>query len=108
MKEQGRMNSNRRIVHVDTYTRVCLTAIAVLLTLAVLGLWGEVGPRPAAAVGAEPFGDAGGQRDALVKAQEKTNAKLDELITLLRAGEAKVQVVDGKKEDNRGATSRGK
>jgi low affinity Fe/Cu permease len=101
------MNDKPMTVRVDRYTRFCLTAIAVLLTLTVVGLWNDAGPRPPSAQAAEPFGDAGGQRDAMLRSQDKTNSKLDELITLLRNGEAKVQVVEGgKKEDIRGATSR--
>ncbi|MCY2931993.1 MAG: hypothetical protein NTV86_21355 [Planctomycetota bacterium] len=104
-------------MQVDMYTRVCLTAIAILLTLTVVGLWSDRGPngpvaqgrtyspndkdapdRPAADTTADknratevsPFV---GVREEIVK----TNEKLQELLNSLRSGDVKVQVVKGEK-----------
>jgi hypothetical protein len=78
---------------IDGYTRLCLTAIAVLLTVMVIGLWAHT-PGPSEATAAEmPRGfDAAGQRRSILEAQQETNKKLGELIELLRSGQAKVQV----------------
>lgn len=92
-----RTKRNVRIV-VDGYTRVCLTAIAVLLTVAILGLWSD-GMHFAATARANgdenkmPFGDAPGDRKAMIDAQEKIVAKLDELIKVLKSGDVKVQTM---------------
>lgn len=95
---------DRVVVRVDGYTRVCLTVIAVLLTVLIVGLWAEgvpasrhasAAPAPTAA-GATPapmgIPDAGGQRDKLVKEMERVTAKLDHLVSLFETGKAKVQV----------------
>jgi len=84
---------------VDGYTRVCLTAIAVLLTVLVVGLWAEGVPSADHARAADPkvFGDSAAQREEMTKLQKETVDKLDELITLLKSGEAKVQVIQGGK-----------
>ena len=81
-------------VTVDGYTRVCLTVIAVLLAVLIVGLWAEdVSPASdARAAPAKTFLDSSAQRKAMLKAQEQTNAKLDELTALFRSGDAKVQL----------------
>ncbi|MBS3735091.1 MAG: hypothetical protein KGY99_09225 [Phycisphaerae bacterium] len=86
---------------VDTYTRTCLTIIAVLLTVLIVGLWADGVPaaRPAGAA-AEGFGNAAKQRKAMIEAQQKTNAKLDALMGLLRSGEVKVRLA-GKPDGER-------
>lgn len=100
---------DRRVsLRVDGYTRLCLTAIAVLLTVLVVGLWAElpgwVGPADAQGPDGKPFINTGAQRKDILAAQEKTNAKIDELIKLLKSGQAKVQVVEEDKDkDTRGA-----
>lgn len=84
------MADNERIhVRLDTYTRVCLGAITVLLTVLIVGLWAQM-----------PLAGTAGAADTTFapsltsyKAQEITNAKLDELIALLKDGSVKVQVV---------------
>lgn len=96
---------NRKVqVRVDTYTRVCLTAIAVLLTVLIAGLWAEGVPTSqtasagSPATGREvnkPYWDSAGQRDAMVKEMQQVNRKLDELKALLKSGEAKFTVVGG-------------
>lgn len=79
---------------VDGYTRVCLTAITVLLTVLVIGLWAQRGAAPDTARAAEqPFRDSISQRKETVEAIKATNTKLDELVGLFRSGQAKVQVV---------------
>ncbi len=80
-------------VRVDGYTRLCLTAIAILLTVIVIGLWAE-GVRSADQIhAAEPFLNSSSQRKDMIKAQEQTNAKLDQIIKLLQDGRVKVQIV---------------
>ncbi len=93
-------------IRVDGYTRVCLTAIAVLLTVLVIGLWTTAVPSPSAAQAADTkpvdsnagFGQTGTRLAELTGAQQITNAKLDELIKVMTSGQVKVQVVgeDGK------------
>ena len=78
---------------VDTYTRVCLTLIAVLLTVLIVGLWAERAPTATEVWGAERFLNTGAQRAALLKAQEKTNEKLDTLLRLLESGKVKVRMI---------------
>ena len=101
------MSDRKLTVKVDAYTRVCLTAVAALLTLLVIGLWSQAGPPMPPAQAAEQFGgDPAALRAAIVDAQKQTTAKLDELIGVLKSGEAKVQVIDngaGQKEDARGS-----
>lgn len=87
----------KREVFVDGYTRFCLAAIVVLLAALVLCAWVGQGPMiPAAnaetATEDANYGDAAAQRKAMVKVQEQTNARLDDLIKLLKSGEVKVQV----------------
>jgi len=89
-------NSEKGIeVKVDLYTRFCLTAIAALLTLLVIGLWAEAVPtaNQASAEPARVFGDSAAQRDEVAKLQAQTVEKLKELIDLLKSGEVKVQMV---------------
>lgn len=103
-------------IQVDGYTRVCLTAIAVLLTLTVIGLWSDRGPsvgqagagvvsaksinRDTSADAVEPkpniqVSSTAGLRDEM----EKVGARMQELQALLRSGEVKVQVVKPEKGD---------
>lgn len=106
---------NRKVqVRVDTYTRVCLTVIAVLLTVLIAGLWAEGVPtgqeasaRPAAGGEAKkPYWDSAGQRDALIKEMQKVSGKLDELKAVLKSGEVKVTVVGGIGGKNEGPAKR--
>ena len=93
-------------VRVDGYTRVCLTLIAVLLTVMVVGLWTDgVNLAPSARAADDGFGDTGGRQKAMVAAQEQTNAKLDELMKLLRSGEVKVQVAQSDAKSSGGGDS---
>ncbi|MGB2823078.1 MAG: hypothetical protein WBF17_18990 [Phycisphaerae bacterium] len=91
------MGKEQQQVHlrVDAYTRVCLTIIAALLTVLIIGLWAE-GVHPAReAMGVNGIPDSGLQRNQMIKALEASTAKLDKLITLFESGSAKVQVVGG-------------
>lgn len=81
---------------VDGYTRLCLTAIAVLLTVLVIGLWADGPWSPDPAAGAKAFVSAGQQRKAILDAQQATNRKLDTLIGLFREGKAQVKLAEGK------------
>jgi hypothetical protein len=94
------MTATRIEIRVDAYTRLCLTAIAVLLTVMVLGLWAQT-PVAAPALAADGFGDTGARIAAQLDEAVKTNAKLDQLLTLLSSGQVKVQVV--KEKDDKGA-----
>ncbi len=80
-------------IKVDGYTRFCLTVIAVLLTVLIVGLWADAVPSVGDAQGAKSFGDSGGQREEMTRLQKNTTEKLNELISLLKSGEVKVQVV---------------
>jgi hypothetical protein len=105
------MNGKTKVeIRVDTYTRVCLTVIAVLLMVTVLGLWCQAvpsvsslaaaGPAAGAGIGAGTasgtegsFGDTNVRIAAQLEAIRLTNTKLDEIIKLLSGGQVKVQVV---------------
>ena len=101
-------NRNRYEVRLDAYTRVCLTAITVLLTLVIIGLWADHAPLAdqAHAKARGTFVESGTQAQlvALVKAQQKTVAKLDQLLGLLKSGQVKVRLVDA---DARAAQAKG-
>lgn len=98
-------NEQGTIVRVDWYTRTCLTAITVLLTLLVVGLWADMsGPTTRARAAefknekakAAFYGGRWGTASAsgkLAAVQGDTNKKMDELIRLFRRGDAKVRVV---------------
>ncbi len=87
-------------VHVDNYTRVCLTIIAVLLTVAIVGMWADRTPSVPSARAGELFADAAAGRQAQLDATKETNQKLSDLIDLLKSGQVKVQTVsDADKHD---------
>ena len=90
-------------VRVDWYTRTCLTVIAVLLTVLIVGLWADYTPsvdQAGAALRREgppkPFVNNSTQAEIMqvVRAQDRATAKIGELIALLRSGQVKVQVAD--------------
>ncbi|MHC4717351.1 MAG: hypothetical protein ACYS5V_10295, partial [Planctomycetota bacterium] len=78
----------------------CLTAIAALLTVLVIGLWAEAPVRPGvsqaapAADATSGLGNAVAQRQAMIRATSETNRKLDKIIDLLQSGRVKV-VLEG-------------
>ena len=81
-------------IRVDGYTRVCLTVIAALLTVLIVGLWADGVPSARDAMGMKSgIPDSGQQRDRMIKALERNTAQLDQLIRLFESGTAKVQVV---------------
>jgi hypothetical protein len=82
-------------VQVDAYTRLCLTVLAVLLTVVVLGLWTTHTPSPESATAAEPriYGPTK-QREELIKEQKATNKKLDALLQFMKSGQLEVHVAD--------------
>jgi len=82
-------------VRVDGYTRMCLTAIAILLTVLIIGLWARETPPPGAAHAVPPVLDPSAQRASITESQDQTNLKLDQLMDLLKSGQVKVQVVEG-------------
>ena len=87
-------NNQRRVrIQVDAYTRVCLTVLAGLMTILIVALWAD-GVNVSDSAGArEVFLDSSAQRNAIIAETKKTNQKLDELISLLRSGSVKVQVL---------------
>ena len=104
------MDQKKIEVRVDAYTRVCLTAIAVLLAVVVVGLWSQAAPGPAPASAGEKapdgtFGDLGARVAAQLEAANKTNAKLDEIVRTLTSGQVKVQIVKDKDDKGAGAAS---
>ena len=92
---------NKMIVRVDNVTRCCLVAITVLLLVLVVGLWGPANlwPEKNAHAAEQPFADGPSQRKAMIEAQDRTTAKVDELIQLLKDGKAKIQVVASDADD---------
>jgi hypothetical protein len=104
------MTPKRKVeVRVDAYTRVCLTAIAVLLAVTVLGLWSQCAPGPipaqAGVTGTDGFGDTNARIAAQLDEARKTNAKLDEIAKLLSSGQVKVQVMKDKDDKSGGANA---
>lgn len=85
-------------VRMDGYTRLCLTVIAVLLAVLIVGLWADHAPVADEAHAKRPEASTEVQ---ILKAQKQTTAKLDELITLLKSGNVKVQAVQGSDKGGR-------
>ena len=79
-------------VYVDTYTRVVLTIVAVMLTVVAAGLWLEMPDTVSRAEAQLP--DAGMQRLLMVEELGKVRVEVANLAKLLRSGEAKFQVVE--------------
>jgi len=81
---------------VDTYTRCCLTVIAVLLAVLVVGLWAAAPVvSRASAAGTDTdsvggFGNPNAQRQAAIRELGKANRKLSEIVDLLKSGKVKV------------------
>ena len=78
-------------VHVDNYTRVMLTVIAVLLGFVALGLWFETPDVTSPAYARIP--DQGLQLNLLIDEMAKVNDSVDELAVLLRSGDVKVRIM---------------
>ncbi len=94
------MNNEKQTlpVRMDGYTRFCLTVIAVLLTVMIIGLWADkvhlAETANAKAKGSFVESSTKAHMIRLVKAQDKTTAKMDELIRLLKSGQVKVTVTE--------------
>ena len=92
-------------IHVDGYTRCCLTVIAVLLTVLIVALWAQplTPSLERQATAASPIGgaagipDAGKQRDQMLTELRAVNSNLSNLIKMFEAGKAKVQVASDDK-----------
>ena len=87
-------NKEKMKVQMDGYTRGCLTIIAVLLTVLIIGLWANHTPLAGHATAKGPFLDNSTQAQLvdLVKAQNKTTAKLDQMLQLLSSGRLRVRI----------------
>ena len=91
-------------VNVDGYTRFCLSALVVLLTVLIIGMWAtgpiQVAGQTAAAPAPPPKTDrdvlpnAGAQRLAMLEAIRTTNGKLDKIISLLESGKLQVTITE--------------
>ena len=98
---------------VDRYTRGCLTVIAVLLTVLIVGLWSTALPPVGVARAADDkdrFGETGTRIAAQLETLQSINGKLDEINKLLAGGRLKVQLVgeDGKPVGGDNAASKPK
>ena len=92
MKTQTRSKT----VLVDRYTRFCLTAIVVLLTVLIVGFWADGVPMARNAGAAEPMRyqpQSAIDISEMTRLQGQTNEKLDKIARLLESGTAKVQMV---------------
>jgi len=95
------MKGQTKIV-VDGYTRFCLTAIVVLLTVLIIGLWAD-GPSvtdeaSAARKKKEPIpmvrAIEKAQRNQAAEEIKMTNRKLDRIIQLMESGKLTVVVAN--------------
>lgn len=98
-------NRKRHEVRLDTYSQLCLTAIAVLMTVLIIGLWADRAPLASQAQAKGPFMESGTQTQlvAMVKAQQKTVAKLDQLLSVLKSGQVRVRIVNAGSAGAKGA-----
>ena len=85
-------------------TSKLLVAVVVLQALTLAGVWSGNGGGQLPAAQAQAI-DPGTQRLQMVEAQRETNAKLDQLIELLK-GELQVRVVSP--DEAKGAPAKGK
>jgi len=91
---------------VDAYTRFCLTAIVVLMTVMILGLWAERTPTADRAAAAERYQPKSTTEiGELVRVQERTIDKLEEIRKLLESGDVKVQVTEAPGKDVGGGSN---
>lgn len=81
-------------VRVDGYTRVCLTVIAVLLAVLIVGLWADGDRWVDRASAQSDGGSEQAQAQAkLLEAQEKTTAAIQNMTAVLTSGKVKVLVM---------------
>ena len=100
---------NKETVKIDGYTQFCLTAIVILMTLLIIGLWANshwmnltstAGVAQAAdSQNLQGIPNAGAQRLAILKAIQTTNNKLDKIITMLNSGQIKVVIAKPQKDE---------
>lgn len=99
------------VCKVDTYTRISLTVIAVLLAVVAAGLWGQganVTPVAEAQVEQQPgraamiLPDSGRQRQQMIAEMQAMRTSLAEMQEVLANGQVKVVVVSADQSD-RGA-----
>ena len=102
------MNRQSIKVRVDNYTRACLTGIAVLLTIVILGLWSEVKVADRALAADPVFTGGTGQRQEVVEAIGETNKRLDTLIDLFKSGQVKVLTTPADAGDANATQGKGK
>jgi hypothetical protein len=101
------MSRDTRIVlRVDTYTRVCLTVIAVLLAVLIGGLWAETDLESSAfaqdrkfadkkaseAISEGRWGTSSSPQKVVSRELKGVNARLDRLVDLLASGRARVRI----------------
>lgn len=100
--------TERTTVVVDGYTRFCLTAIAVLLTVLIVALWASA-PSGVPAAQAAPevkvntsetsgIGNPAAQRQAVQQAIEQGNRTLDKIYDHLQNGKLQVVIVEAPKD----------
>jgi len=104
------MHAERKIiqVHVDKYTRICLTLIVVLLAVLIVGLWADAPDTTAPATAAKPLFNPSKMTEQIQTNTGRTNEKLTELIGLFTSGRAKVQVAAESKKKVGGGKNVGK
>ena len=100
---------NKETIRINGYTQFCLTAIVILLTLLIIGLWAnlhwmDLTPTAGAAQAADGrylqgIPNAGAQRIAILKAIQTTINKLDKIITMLNSGQIKVVIAKPQKDE---------
>ncbi len=87
----------------DGYTRFCLGAMVVLMTVLIVGLWAERVPVAGPAGAAERYQPRSAlDIENLVQVQDRTIDKLEEIRKLLASGDVKVQVVGGETKESGG------
>ena len=86
------------------YLNSILTILAVLLTLNLWTLWTsgalQGGPEVATPAQAQGIPNAGAQRIEMINELKQQTGKLDQLITLLKSGQARVRVEAGAGNNN--------
>ena len=83
-------------LHVDNYTRVMLTIIAVLLTIVAAGLWFETPSTVPTAQAKLP--DSGMQFNQIIQGLAEVEQAIAEMSTFLRTGTLRVDVVEETKK----------
>lgn len=100
----------QRTLRLDAYTRLCLTALIVLLSLLVGLLYAHLPSLTPSAQAQQSevkrandplaIPNAWAQRDAQTRVIEETNKKLDKIIDLLESGQIKIIAVPEDKNND--------